>query len=245
MASRSGKTPASAPTSRPTTARRMRRAQRFLAAVARNSGLHAEFVFAAYEDAFYYLWRERRLPRQRRSIRFAARGPQASAQRLARLFEQGLDAGRRPRAAARAAMPSVRAGRADAWFLRRERCYLLPGDSPIGYRLPLDSLPWVAPRTIRYSTRRIRRSTVSASCDRRSRGMATRLARGRWAASRRTPTACRWTKSARSAITRTAMCAEPRNGVLYVFMPPTDSLEDYLELVAAVEARSARRCRSR
>jgi len=29
------------------------------------------------------------------------------------------------------------------WFLRSERCYLIPGDSPIGYRLPLDAQPWV------------------------------------------------------------------------------------------------------
>jgi uncharacterized protein (DUF2126 family) len=37
-------------------------------------------------------------------------------------------------------------------------------------------------------------------------------------------------------ITRTAMCAGPRNGTLYIFMPPTHQLEHYLELVAAIEA---------
>jgi uncharacterized protein (DUF2126 family) len=53
--------------------------------------------------------------------------------------------------------------------------------------------------------------------------------RGSWPAS--APASCN-----PHDITRTAMCAEPRNGSLYIFMPPTDKLEEYLELVAAVEA---------
>ena len=44
------------------------------------------------------------------------------------------------------------------WFLRQERCYLVPGDSPLGFRLPLDSLPWAARETIPTSTRLIQHS---------------------------------------------------------------------------------------
>ncbi len=41
------------------------------------------------------------------------------------------------------------------------------------------------------------------------------------------------------AVIRTALCIEPRNGVLHLFMPPLDRLEDYLDLVTAIEETAA------
>jgi uncharacterized protein (DUF2126 family) len=38
---------------------------------------------------------------------------------------------------------------------------------------------------------------------------------------------------------RTTLCVEPRDGRLFVFMPPVGYLEDYLDLVAAIEATAA------
>src|SRR5678816_2183304 len=54
--------------------------------------------------------------------------------------------------------------------------------------------------------------------------------------SRPTPERAPQKHESATSITRTALCAESRNGVLYLFMPPLRSLEDYLELVAAIEA---------
>ncbi len=36
-------------------------------------------------------------------------------------------------------------------------------------------------------------------------------------------------------VVRTALCVEPRQGTLYIFMPPVANVEEYLDLVAAIE----------
>ena len=112
----------------------------FLAGVAERLGLAPEHIFAAYEDAFYYLWRERQLPSNVDPFKSKLKDPMERA-RLARVFERGLDS------VIGHVLPVARAAsgrwRTGPWFLRRDRCYLVPGDSPVGYRLPLDSQPWV------------------------------------------------------------------------------------------------------
>jgi uncharacterized protein (DUF2126 family) len=221
-------------------------AQKFARQVAERLGLDSRYVFAGFEDVFYYLWRERRLPVNVDPFDSRLDDP-LERERLMRVYTQGLDR------IAGHVLPIARDARAGGWqtgpwFLRAERCYLMPGDSPMGYRLPLESQPWVAraeypfvhvpdqtqsfPPLARNALLRqqLRAGTVGSE-ERSPRELAGTLARSL----DRQPAA----RESAGWITRTALCAEPRNGALYVFMPPLERAEDYLELVAAVEATAA------
>ncbi len=230
-------------------------AARFLQTLARKLGLDPQFVFPAYEDVWYYLWRERRLPSNVDPFDSRLDDPLERA-RLAKVFGQGLDhVVGHVLPLKRSDYPTANRWQSGPWFLRSERMYLIPGDSPMGLRLPLDSQPWVAaadypwihapepaqhfPPLPRYQE--IRRVLQSPSDDYLHRGAEARDAVRRGARSRLPAGPSTQPGFLESAgwITRTAICAEPRNGVLYIFMPPTSALEDYLELVAAVEATAA------
>ena len=125
-------------------------ANRFAAAFAERLQLDPGYLFEAFEDTWYYLWRERRLPSNVEVDANKARDP-LERERIARVFENGLET------AAGTVLPIIRdhgreserprplGAAAPPWFLRSEKCYLIPGDSPLGFRLPLDSLPWAAP----------------------------------------------------------------------------------------------------
>ena len=219
-------------------------AQRFLSGVAGRLGLAPRFVFPAYEDAFYYLWKERRLPSN--VDPFESRLEDAGERvRLARIFEQGLDA------AAGHVLPVARdpsdtTWQTGPWFLRQERCYLVPGDSPLGLRLPLDSLPWARAQDYPYVTQpdltqEFPPLPQPALIRQQLRDFAARPDQEPWSGDAPTDGTLRIPGPHESAgwINRTALCAEVRNGVLYIFMPPAGRLEAYLELVAAVEATAA------
>jgi uncharacterized protein (DUF2126 family) len=207
-------------------------AQRFLAQVATQLGFDPKFVFPAFEDAFYYLWRERRLPVNVDPFDSKLDDPLERA-RLVKVFEQGLEQ------VVGYVLPVARSAdglrwQTGPWFLRSERCYLIPGDSPLGYRLPLDSQPWAAsgdypfihaPDPTRVLPVLPAYAEIRRQMQSRTPGRAPLIAAD-------APTA----KQSAASLTRTSMCAQTRDGVLYIFMPPVRELEDYLELVSAVEA---------
>ena len=212
----------------------------FLKKVAEHLGVDTGGVFAAAEDAFYYMWRENRLPSNVDPTDAKLRDPLERA-RLEHVFNQGLDA------VVGHVLPIEKGGagrwRTGKWHLRNDRCFLVPGDSAMGYRLPLDSQPWVKDSDFPHvlpvdPTQHVvpLRSHVELQTP-----LTTAPARGRAAArstGAATMTEDRAPAKGESAdwIPRLAMCAEPRDGRLYVFMPPTHTPEEYLELVAAVEA---------
>ena len=231
-----------------------RDAHTFVAALAETLGVEARLAHPAYEDTWYYLWRERRLPVNVDPFD-AKLEDELERARLARVFEQGLaKIVGYALPLRRVSGPTGPAWTSGNWFVRPERLYLLPGDSPMGLRLPLDGLPWVAkadyphlyerdpfaptdPLPPRSNLGR-RATTIERQTDRGPRNPAAgdfAASSGRRAGSETAPRRF----ESDPFVVRTALCVEPRDGILHVFMPPTETAEDYLDLCAAIEDTAA------
>jgi uncharacterized protein (DUF2126 family)/transglutaminase-like putative cysteine protease len=266
-------------------------ARAFAIRLAQRLSIEARYVVPGYEDVWYYLWKERRLPVNVDPFDSKLENEQ-ERKRLARIFEEGVDKTvgfalplRRDRY-----MDGSGAWVSGPWFFRPERMYLIPGDSSMGYRLPLDSIPWVAKsdyphvhpldpwaeraplptsETIRgqryitgepepmnprgYVEQRLgadltptlRPAGPAAGSDfpeivpgatglsglSRSRAIAPTYSTSRSS----TPDLEPSEGQSAAWVVRTALCVEPRGGVLRVFLPPVRYVEDYLELVTAIE----------
>ena len=101
------------------------------------------------------------------------------------------------------------------WPFRDGKMFLIPGDSALGYRLPLASLPWQAPDERESDVERDpfdERKPLTAKKPRRRKSQSSR------------------------EIYHTALCVEPRDGQLHVFLPPLTHLEHFIDLMRSIEA---------
>jgi uncharacterized protein (DUF2126 family) len=155
-----------------------------------------------------------------------------------------------------------------SWFLRDDdTLWLIPGDSAMGLRLPLDSVPWVAEKDYPWTWQQ----DPSAQLPELPREFPYRAkpetSGQRFLRTGGAPTPAGYGPGQRAQqlgklekepelpelekefdlnrrpvqgesapwIVRTALCVEPRDGRLHVFMPPVEKTEDYLDLIAGIE----------
>jgi len=242
-------------------------AKELLSRIASVVGGDPKHLIPAYEDAFYYTWKERRFPVNVTPEKSNLKD-KLERDRIARIFQQGLNS------VVGYSLPMKRVNDgwiSGAWFLRDDdTLWLIPGDSPMGLRLPLDSIPWVSekdfpwlrpmdpsnpklpplPKEFPYRQRFVGR-TEAATMPGEGLGQRAQELGGGPGGRRQKPgekpkpleplppddNPLRRPAVGQSApwIIRTALCVEPRDGRLHIFMPPVEKTEDYLDLIAGIE----------
>ena len=216
-------------------------ARAFIEALARALNVDPANSRPGYEDVWYYLWKERQLPVDIDPLARSLDDPE-ERKTLARVFEQGLNH------VVGYALPlrrdpvgSQRRWVSGPWALRRGHLFLMPGDSPMGFRLPLDSLPWQAPQDLEPVVEldpQAPRDSLPKLEDllkQRRISLPSSYGQGREPGTGPPQSDPSAPFANASTLVRTSLCVEPRDGRLYIFMPPLSLLEDYLELVSAIE----------
>ncbi len=210
-----------------------REAKRFAEVLSSQLGISSTYLRPGYEDRLYYLWKEASQPV---NVDWLTLNLRDSKHRndLVLALQRGLDV------ATGYALPLSwdylqQRWIGTPWTFRREEMYLLPGNSPMGFRLPLESLPW---------TDEDEREVDSQPCPFEERpplpdyhGEVEWRYRELVAAAEPQPAYAdqRVSKGIRD-IPRTAVCIEARQGRLHLFLPPLHYLEHYLDLLSHIEA---------
>jgi len=234
-------------------------AKQFITHLADRLEVGTQWIRPAYEDVWHTIEAEQKLPVDADPREFDLDADE-DRRRLARVIEKGLSQPVGYVLPLTRAWWQSRAWISGPWPFRSDKLFLIPGDSPIGLRLPLDRLPlaWGDARTL-YTVdpfeqraplpvyEQLRNATIhaptnspgailqvqNASSNERSERSAESSGRHRQAQLAPLPEGvCGYT----SNVVATALCMELRQGRLHVFMPPVSRLEDYLELLAEIEA---------
>jgi uncharacterized protein (DUF2126 family) len=224
---------------RPTAAQ----AETLLREIAAELAVEADNILPAYEDPAEWLVKEAKLPENVTPQNSKLEDPEAR-HRIATVFNRGLTT---PVGFVLPVQPwqSQSAGRrwkSEKWRLRRGQVFLVPGDSPVGYRLPLGGLPHLSAAQFPYinptdpTVPRAPLPPVQPVVPEQRPAQAT----ASFTASAPQQDIIEQGGTDLDGSVRTAISVEPRDGRLCVFMPPVTTVEDYLDLLRAAETAATR-----
>jgi transglutaminase-like putative cysteine protease len=185
--------------------------------LAQQLGLGEEYLMPAYEDLFFFLWQEGQIPVNVNPAQ-ADLSDSGERRKLAHLLEQGMETPVGYVLPVRWHEASA-AWESSQWPLRRQALFLIPGDSPIGLRLPLDTLPEPDEDEEEPFFERDPFDEVPELTD-----YYEELAEARPGPTHSADYNVATEGGEVASIVRTAICLEPRAGRLHVFMPPPGSL---------------------
>ena len=196
-------------------------AEQFIGLITNSLGLGDSTLLPAWEDPLHALWEEAMLPQgPPPKAELDPADPALVSEYSRRRLTEALDLrSGRPQGwvlPLHQRTPDGSSWATSHWITRRSKLFLLPGDSAMGYRLPIRSLGWqpVPPpfepspfatlRPLPVGTPETTKRPVEVVVD--------------------------------DDAPPTALCAEVRSGNLHLFLPPLQSAEAAVELLAAIEA---------
>ncbi len=232
----------------------------FITELAKSLALSTDNISPAYEDAFFFLWTEGKTPVNIDPLK-ANLKDSIERRTLAQLLDSGLN-----KPAGYVLPVQWNYGNNQwlscNWVFKREHLFLLPGNSPIGLRLPLESLPAMAKAAMPQQVERslfeelqplaFFHETISERYGKVYEQPAPPKLQSKKetpAEKETDPLKKKKEESEKEEPANilfdvktiiTALCIEPRDGILYIFIPPMEYLEHYLDIIASIEATASK-----
>ena len=193
----------------------------FLKTLTKYLAVSDNHIIPSFEDSFYFLWEEGKLPIDIDPTK--EDGNLLVKNKLKEILNEGTSK------AVGYVLPlnnSEGTWYTSEWKFRRNYLFLIPGNSPIGLRLPLDSL------------------TKKTELEEFPKYEPDNFSKKKAFPNYKNSVSKRYKETNKKSIEtssnkyfiRTGLCAEIRDGKLHLFLPPLDSAESFLDLMASIEA---------